>query len=233
VIRHDLPGGVHAVFTSRAQGNLSTMRGAEPGQGIARRAALCERLGLRWLCAGPQVHGSAVQAVHEQLASGGEALGEPADGRATGLHEVGVMVLSADCVPVIVACEGAVAALHAGWRGLAAGVLEAGVRTLRELADGASGPARAPAAAPVSALIGPCAGPCCYEVGPEVHAAFGVTAARRGTIDLPALAAQRLRAAGVAEIEQAGVCTICDERYFSHRREGERAGRQAGIAWLS
>jgi YfiH family protein len=228
VIRHELPIGVNAVFTARAQGNLSTMRGAHPKQGTARRAALCQQLGLRWLCGGPQVHGATVQSVRTELASGGEALSEPADGRATDLQGVGVMVLSADCVPVIVACEGAVAALHAGWRGLAAGVLEEGVRTLRELIDGAPG-----SPPPLSALIGPCAGPCCYEVGPEVHAEFTETATSHGNIDLPALAARRLRAAGVAEIEQAGVCTICDERYFSHRREGEGAGRQAGIAWLS
>ncbi len=85
----------------------------------------------------------------------------------------------------------------------------------------------------IRALIGPGAGPCCYEVGEEVHAAFG-GAGRVGArnIDLAGLARERLLAAGVRRVESAGVCTICDERLYSHRREGERAGRQAGIVWL-
>ena len=80
--------------------------------------------------------------------------------------------------------------------------------------------------------IGPGAGPCCYEVGNEVHLALGGEV-RRGRIDLAAIAERRLRAAGVAEVRSLGLCTICDARFFSHRREGERAGRQAGLAWLS
>jgi len=133
------------------------------------------------------------------------------------------MVLAADCLPVALGCEGAVAAIHAGWRGLAAGVLEQGVTALRRL--GARGP--------IGALLGPCAGPCCYEVGPEVHAALGEPAAVRGPAALRAIAGRRLRAAGVREIAELGGCTICDERFFSHRREGGRAGRMAGVAWLS
>jgi polyphenol oxidase len=81
------------------------------------------------------------------------------------------------------------------------------------------------------ALIGPGAGPCCYEVGAEVHAALGGTP-RHGPIDLAGIAARRLRAAGVGEVRALDVCTICDRRFFSHRREGDRAGRQAGVAWL-
>ena len=134
------------------------------------------------------------------------------------------MVLVADCLPVLLASEGAVAALHAGWRGLAAGVLEEGVRAVREL--GGEGE--------VVALIGPGVGPCCYEVGEEVHAAFG-GAGRVGArnIDLAALAHDRLAAAGAQRVERVEICTICDARLYSHRREGARAGRQAGIAWLS
>jgi copper oxidase (laccase) domain-containing protein len=84
--------------------------------------------------------------------------------------------------------------------------------------------------------VGPCAGPCCYEVGPEVAAALGETsapAAGRRTVDLRAAAHARLLSAGVAEVVDARACTICDERFFSHRREGERAGRQGGVAWLT
>jgi copper oxidase (laccase) domain-containing protein len=93
---------------------------------------------------------------------------------------------------------------------------------------------------PIEAVVGPGAGVCCYEVGEEVHAAFGADAAaceaagyrRERRIDLRAIARDRLLAAGVADVAHADACTICDERFFSHRRQRERAGRQAGIAWL-
>jgi hypothetical protein len=137
------------------------------------------------------------------------------------------MVLTADCLPVALGCGGAVATVHAGWRGLAAGVLEEGVRAVRELGD----------ADEIIAIIGPGAGPCCYEVGEEVHAAFagshriGTPPARR--IDLKTIARDRLLAIGVTEVNDLAACTICDERFFSYRREGARAGRQGAIAWLS
>ncbi len=263
-MRFELPGGACALFTTRADGNLSTARGPGHERGRRERDRLRRELGLRWLCAGRQVHGAAVRrvtaadpalrAVRPQVpGSGGEAGagGEPvdADGHATALRGVGTMVLVADCLPVVLGSEGAVASLHAGWRGLAEGVLEEGVRALREL--GGEGE--------VAAVIGPGAGPCCYEVGEEVHAAFGARSTAAGhtlgragckpvvggaqpggsdrhqgrNLDLPRLARERLEAAGVARIEDVGVCTICDARLFSHRREGLDAGRQAGVAWLS
>ena len=146
-----------------------------------------------------------------------------ADGQATAMGGVGAMVLSADCLPVALGCSGAVAMLHAGWRGLAAGVLEEGLRALEELAPGQE----------IVAIAGPCAGVCCYEVGPEVHAVFAGAHREGSHIDLRAIAHERLLAAGVARVEDLPACTICDERYFSHRREGSRAGRQAGVAWVS
>jgi polyphenol oxidase len=227
-LRFELPGGGHALFTTLADGNLSTVRGPGHEHGRHERDGLCKALGLRWLCASRQVHGTVVQRVSTQEGSGGEAVAIDADGHATALRGVGTMVLVADCLPVVLGSEGAVAALHAGWRGLAAGVLEEGVRALREL--GGEGE--------IAAVIGPGAGPCCYEVGEEVHAAFadpsGLPWRGEGrNLDLPGLARERLAAVGVRRIEDVGVCTICDERYFSHRREGSRAGRQAGVAWLS
>jgi YfiH family protein len=274
-LRFELPGGGHALFTSRAEGNLSTMRGPGHEYGRRERDRLCERLRLHWLCASRQVHGATVQRVIGGLdpahPRGGQAVEIDADGHATALRELGTMVLVADCLPVIVGSEGAVAALHAGWRGLASGVLEEGVRALREL--GGEGE--------ITAVIGPGARGCCYEVGEEVHAALeggaggrrlagpngdsrrrrvlaetgmlaegeclpasvgfgraplrpdlGAHRERRSKLDLAALARDRLEAAGVARVEDVGVCTICDERFFSHRREGLDAGRQAGIAWL-
>ena len=109
--------------------------------------------------------------------------------------------------------------VHAGWRGLAAGVLEEGVRALRELAG----------EQPIVAIVGPGAGVCCYEVGPEVHSAFGDAHRHRRNIDLQAIARERLLSAGVAAVHILGTCTICDERFFSHRREGAacRARRRA------
>jgi polyphenol oxidase len=219
---YELPGGGHALFTTRAHGNLSTARGEGHDRGRQERERLCAQLGLRWLCASRQVHGTVVERVRVQSASGGEPLALDADGHATALPGVGVAVLVADCLPVLLGARGAVAAVHAGWRGLAAGVLEEGVRALGEL--GGEGE--------IGALIGPGAGACCYEVGAEVHAAFGRTG-QRGNIDLAGLARARLAAAGVRRIEQVGGCTICDPELYSHRREGLAAGRQAGIAWLS
>jgi YfiH family protein len=224
-----LAGGARVLFTSRADGNLSTVRGVDPEHGRARRDALCERLGLDWLCASRQVHGTDVQLLHTRAARGGEPLAIDADGHATALRGVGAMVLTADCLPVALAGAGAgesasvVAMVHAGWRGMAAGVLEQGVRALREL--GADGE--------LEAAIGPGAGVCCYEVGADVHRAFGGAHRDGDAIDLRAIARERLHTAGVASVRDARACTICDERFFSHRRDGERAGRQAGVAWLS
>jgi copper oxidase (laccase) domain-containing protein len=133
------------------------------------------------------------------------------------------MALTADCVPVLLSAEGAVAVLHAGWRGMATGVLEAGMRALREV--GGRGPA--------TAAIGPCAGVCCYEVGEDVHAAFGGAHRDGRKIDMRAIARDRLTVMGVSAVHVLDACTVCDERYFSFRREGTSAGRQAGLAWLS
>ncbi len=113
--------------------------------------------------------------------------------------------------------------LHAGWRGLAAGVLEEGVRALREL----GGRTRS------CAVVGPGAGPAATRSGRRCTPRSAAPIAHGGHIDLRAIAHERLLAAGVADVRDVGACTICDERFFSHRREGARAGRQAGVAWLS
>jgi copper oxidase (laccase) domain-containing protein len=118
--------------------------------------------------------------------------------------------------------------LHAGWRGLAAGVVAEGVGALREL--GATGP--------IHAAVGPGAGVCCYAVGEEVHAAFSEhgAAVRDGrNLDLKAIARLELERAGVTVVHDAGLCTICADPslFFSHRRERGVTGRQAGLAWLT
>jgi YfiH family protein len=225
----DLPGGGRALFTTRADGNMSSVGGDGAELGEQARERLRERIGMRRLARGYQVHGSVVRRVTVEADDVGEA--DEADGQATALHGVGAMVLTADCLPVALGIGShppAVAMLHAGWRGLAAGVLEDGVLALREVVGGED---------EIVAVIGPGAGFCCYEVGPEVHAAFtgahGVASPPARNIDLKAIARERLQAAGVAEVQDVAVCTICDERFFSYRREDAHAGRQAGVAWLS
>jgi YfiH family protein len=211
------------LFTTRAGSNLSSRSGDGRELAQAARARLRADLGLHSLAHARQVHGSRVLRVEAREAAAEEAATDAeADGLASSAPGVGLLAFTADCLPVALAGDGAVAMVHAGWRGLASGVLEEGVGALRALARDSE----------IVAAIGPGAGACCYEVGEEVHAAFGATPRVCGYIDLKALARERLRAAGVREVRDVGVCTICDERFFSHRREGDRAGRQAGVAWL-
>jgi YfiH family protein len=230
-LRFELPGGANALFTMRADGNLSSVGGDGAESGLESRERLRERIGARRLLRGYQVHGTTVQRALDPPPDSAAQPNE-ADGQATDLHGLGALVLTADCLPVALGTDGVVAMVHAGWRGLAAGVLEEGVRAIREL--GGEGE--------IVAIVGPGAGPCCYEVGEEVHAAFGgadrIESSPSGTplrrnIDLKAIARDRLLAAGVSEVQDVGACTICDERFFSYRREGARAGRQGGVAWLS
>jgi hypothetical protein len=177
-------------------------------------ARLARTAGVDRLAHARQVHGTAVVAAPRP-----DAFPE-ADGVHTAEPGVGCLVLTADCLPVALVAPGgtAVAMVHAGWKGLAGGVLEAGV-------DALGGEVAA-------AFVGPGAGACCYEVGPEVHERFG-TSGR--TLDLKGIAGRRLREAGVGEVHDAGLCTMCDpeRRFFSHRRDGGITGRQGGLAWWS
>jgi purine-nucleoside/S-methyl-5'-thioadenosine phosphorylase / adenosine deaminase len=138
------------------------------------------------------------------------------------------LVMTADCLPVAVAGQGGVAMLHAGWRGLAGGILARGVEILRALGG----------QAPLAAAIGPGAGPCCYEVGEEVHAAFENIdpPPRNGNnLDLKRVARHQLEAAGVGTVHDIGMCTICGDPtlWFSHRRDRGVTGRQGGLIWLT
>jgi polyphenol oxidase len=224
----DLPGSGRALFTTRAHGNMSSVGGLDHEHGLQARERLRAQLGLRRLARGYQVHGTTVRCIRSDSdipAPDTDAAQLPieADGHATRVTGIGAMALTADCLPIALGGDGAVAMVHAGWRGLAAGVLEEGVRALRQL--GGEGD--------VAAIIGPGAGPCCYEVGEEVHAAFAGAHRSSRCIDLKALARDRLHASGVTDVQDVAACTICDTRFFSHRRESKRAGRQAGIAWLA
>jgi hypothetical protein len=219
----EVPGGGRALFGERTHGNASSVGGEGSEDGARVRERLRELAGLRALARGYQVHGSEVRRVRvPPRPEDGAQPDERADGQATALRLVGATVLTADCLPIALGGDGAVAMVHAGWRGLAAGVLEEGVRAARELGG----------VTPTHAIIGPGAGVCCYEVGAEVHDAFAREHRRGRNIDLRAIAREQLLAAGVREVLDLDLCTICDERFFSYRREGESAGRQAAIAWL-
>jgi hypothetical protein len=235
----DLPTA-RVVFTTRRGGfsqgpyeslNLGRLTPDQPDAVQRNRDTLEAELGVV-LCFVRQVHGSRVCQVTAQSASRARS-GDPgelarADGQVTADRGVAPTVLTADCLPIAIAGEGAVAMVHAGWRGLQTGVIAAGVQALRDL--GATGA--------LSAAIGPGAGPCCYEVGAEVHEAFAglPDKVHRGrNLDLGAIARYELGDAGVEKIHQLAVCTICSDPglLFSHRRDDGVTGRQAGIAWLS
>jgi YfiH family protein len=220
-----LPGG-RALFTTRRGGvsggpyaslNLGRWTDDEPAAIEENRERLARHVGfpLDALTQQRQVHGKTVERI---AAPGGP---RDADGQVTAQPGLALLVLTADCLPIALIAPGAVAMLHAGWRGLAEGIVEEGVAAMRELG-----------ATEIQAAIGPGAGPCCYEVGEEVAGAFGQPA---GRLDLKASAAERLRAAGVATVHDAGLCTICSDPslFFSHRRDGGLTGRQAGVAWRS
>jgi purine-nucleoside/S-methyl-5'-thioadenosine phosphorylase / adenosine deaminase len=246
----ELPGG-RALFTTRRGGvsegpfaslNLGSSAvppdagrlADQPERVATNRELVAREVGVpaRRFAHARQVHGAAVvRVVDPPVGVWSEPGRRPvvaADGQATALDDVVTAVLVADCVPVALIAHGAVGVLHAGWRGLAAGVVAEGVAALRELG----------AAGPIAAAIGPGVGPCCYEVGEEVPDAFAALSerARHGSrLDLKLIAALELRAAGARDVHDVGLCTMCEDPslFFSHRRDRGITGRQAGLAWRS
>jgi YfiH family protein len=178
-----------------------------------------------------QVHGIGVV-----WATPGAALGD-ADAVLTRSPGARVGVVTADCVPILVAAGAAVGAIHAGWRGLAAGVVEAGVAELARAVPGAS----------IRAAIGPCIGGCCYEVdapvldalrvryGDVLDAALAPARPGRALLDLGRVVAHALGRAGLAFeaiSDAARACTRCDAaRFHSFRRDGSAAGRL--LHWIA
>ena len=172
-----------------------------------------------------QIHGANV------TLTGGEQsplpFSSPSDGQATNRRDVLCAVRTADCLPVLLGADDAVAALHAGWRGLDAGIVAAGVETLSSVGSGQ-----------LVAVIGPGARGCCYQVSEEMLVTFAAyPSALRGQreLDLAAVASEQLRASGVTTIYDCGICTICSsvDAFFSHRRDGGDSGRMLGAAWLN
>lgn len=231
-------GGIGASLAPFDAFNLGAACGDAPDAVLANRAALRARATLpsapRWL---QQVHGTAVLRF-----DGAGALREPddplapfgvADASVTQTPGVVLAILTADCLPVLFAARDGseVAAAHAGWRGLAAGVLESTVAAMTT------------APADLVAWLGPAAGPDAYEIGAEVRDAF--VAADAGSsrhfvetrpghwrVDLPGIARDRLAAIGVVHVSGGNQCTISEpDRFFSHRRDG-RSGRLAALIWM-
>ncbi len=228
----ELPGA-RAAFSTRIGGvseapydslNVALKTGDQPAAVAENRRRLATALGVapENVVMGRQVHGAELRRHDRQqepqvYATGAHSPDE-VDAHATDQPGLVPLVMVADCLPVALAGPGGVAIAHGGWRGLAGGIV---AKALEATGAGA-------------AAIGPGIGPCCYEVGDEVLAEFsgldGVAAGRM--LDLPAVARALLERAGVRAIESAELCTSCNpELLYSHRRDGERTGRQAGLVW--
>lgn len=162
-----------------------------------------------------QVHGSTV--VHATAAGD---LGK-ADGIITQRQMLPIAVATADCVPVVIIGSRSRAIVHAGWRGVAAGVIPAAAGMMRDTGDRAR-----------HAVIGPCIGPCCYEVGSNVVDAIGGYDSRTtsGSLSVDLGAAVRDQLEGV-EVESEGTCTMHDSRFHSYRGNAT-AQRQMTVAWI-
>ena len=223
MIRWDEPGYVVG-FTTRAGGvseapydslNLSVGTGDDPLRVEENRRIACESVGLPYdrLTFNRQIHSPTVH-----RAEAGRR-GTPGDGLWTDQPQLPVLAFSADCLPIAVAATGTerrLAVLHAGWRGLAEGVVAAGVAALGD--------------EPKAAVIGPAVGPCCYEVGAEVASLFDDDLTTDGRLDLWTAAERALREAGVDRVDRIDVCTRDNpDLYFSHRRDGLARGVQGVI----
>ncbi|HYY43737.1 MAG TPA: polyphenol oxidase family protein [Actinomycetota bacterium] len=222
-----LASGVVVAFSGRVGGvseppydslNVGRLVGDADENVTANRKRLAEAAGLDpgSFVLARQVHGAEVI---EARAGELGALGR-ADALVCRDRGLSLMVLTADCVPVLLQGNGGVAAVHAGWRGLAAGVIEA--------AAGRLGPVR-------SAWVGPSIRSCCYEVGDDVVTAFArreLPLAGRRRVDPHKAAVEICRRLGAARIAVVEECTACDSRFYSHRRDGV-TGRQAGLISLS
>jgi YfiH family protein len=227
VITWDQPGYLVA-FTTRVGGvseppyaslNLTQGTGDDPARVDENRRITCESLHLPYerLAFNRQVHSPTVHRAHAGKR------GERGDGLWTDEPRLPILAMSADCLPIAVARTAgsrALAVLHVGWRGLAEGVVAAGVAAL--------------GAGPKAAVIGPAIGPCCYEVGPEVATLFDDDLTRDRKLDLWTAAERALRRAGVGHVDRIDLCTRdYPELFFSHRRDGRARGVQGVIGALA
>ena len=233
---------VHAFMTTRAGGvssgrhasmNVGRAVGDDPLAVAENRARVSAALGAPALFM-PQVHGVSVVQLKPEHAEPNAQM-PPADACFSTSPSLGVAIQVADCLPVLFAAPGGVAGAHAGWRGLAAGVLENTVAALCKAAG--CKPTE------LHAWMGACIGPEAFEVGADVRDAFrgdealfvyrpNAAGEPRWRADLAGLARRRLLALGVTRVSGGGACTLTDQspdgtsRFFSFR--GERLGRPCG-----
>ena len=235
--------GVAAAFPTREGGvsqapfaslNLGLSVGDEPGNVLENRRRLSAAVGVpqeRFVVPG-QVHGTTLAWVGEAEAGRGafdrETVIHDHDGLLTATPGLGLAVSYADCVPVVIAARGddglEFAAVHAGWRGMLAGIV----------AQAAAALARRGRL--LGAVVGPSIGPCCFTVDEGLRKRFNERfpgSAGGRTVDLWACAGRDLEAAGVppAAVTVAACCTMSDARFFSHRRDRGSTGRHLAIAW--
>jgi YfiH family protein len=232
--------------------NLGLFCGDDPARVRANRQRLAAFCGARlaWL---KQVHGHHVVNAQDALMHHDRDDMSPlhADASVTSQPGVACVVMVADCLPVLL-CDAdgrAVGAAHAGWRGLAAGIVEQTAQRVAALAGCGMDE--------IHAYLGPSIGPAAFEVGEEVRAAFvddariiSINAVQRAATtaafvphpqaqhkylaDLPALARLRLQVVGVTQISGGGMCTVTQrERFYSYRRDGAATGRMAAMIWLA
>lgn len=232
------PGPYRVAFSTRLGGvsegpfaslNLGILTADEPERVVVNRRLLCGSVDadvatatMPW-----QVHGARVtEADGRGIVTPGTEFTQ-CDGLWTEQEGRALVVLTADCLPVaLVRANGrpGLAVLHVGWKGLLAGIVDAGARAL--------------GAGPVAAAIGPGIGPCCYEVGDEVAGPyrdrFGDDVVAGRNLDLPEATERALRAAGVEDVFRVGRCTACEpDLFFSHRRERGVTGRQGVVAHIA
>jgi polyphenol oxidase len=230
LIRWDAPGPYTVAFSTRLGGvsegayeslNLGRSTRDDSENVDENRRRLCETVGVdpERLALNRQVHAATVN-----RAQAGERT-KDGDGLWTDEPDVPMLAFSADCLPIALArVEGSpgLALLHAGRMGVLEGIVEAGVAAL-----GGS----------IAAIVGPGIGPCCYEVGDDILAAyrarFGPGVIQGRNLDLWTAAEDVLREAGVEAVERVDVCTACDDRFFSHRRDGPVTGRQGVVGCVT
>lgn len=230
--------GVTACFTTRAGGvstgswtglNLGSTTGDDPHAVRENRQRLCASAGVdaERATLGAQVHGATVRMIDSPSFPGrftGALSGWPeGDGLVTGRPGIALVVLGADCLPVLLwrQDEPRIAAAHAGWRGLVDGVLANIVESLGNPSQ-------------TCAAIGPGVGACCYPVDAALRVRFadrfGAETVQGEAVDLTAAAQIALAEAGVTQVTSVGECTSCNpERFYSYRRDGARTGRHGGL----
>jgi len=230
VIRWDVPEPYTVAFSTRLGGvsggayeslNLGRRTLDDPDNVDENRRRLCETVGVEpeRLALNRQVHAAMVN-----RAEAGER-GKEGDGLWTDERGVPMLAFSADCLPIaLVRVNGrpGLALLHAGRVGLLAGIVQAGAAAL---------------GGRIAAIVGPGIGPCCYEVGEDILAAyrarFDAGVVRGRNLDLWTAAERALCEAGVDAVERVDVCTVCDDRFFSNRRDGPVTGRQGVIGYVA